>query len=237
MIFTNTISLILALAPATIFAAPAYARESVVGGIAKRSLSASTVKALTDGVCDVSKAVLPIAPSPLPVPESNIYLSHVAIGRGTQNYTCASSLESDVPKANGAIATLYNATCSAVRAPAVLADVTALALTYAIPSSDIADHMLSGHHEFNSESKPFFKLQTETVDFGYMQAALNASTPAPKVEGRDDVPWLKLTGTKGDYAAVYRVNTAGGTAPATCKGVNGSFTIEYAAEYWFYKEA
>lgn len=34
--------------------------------------------------CDMSKASMPIAPTPLPSPDAGTFLSHVAIGRGIQ---------------------------------------------------------------------------------------------------------------------------------------------------------
>lgn len=40
--------------------------------------------------CDLSKALLPIAPTPLPNPDPDTYLRHVAIGRGVQ--VCPSNL-------------------------------------------------------------------------------------------------------------------------------------------------
>lgn len=182
-----------------------------------------------------------IAPTPLPAPATGLKLSHVAIGRGTQNYTCAANPNtSTAPKAVGAIATLFNATCQAVRAPAVLADVTALALNYQIPSSQIADIMQSGHHEFTEKGVPLFKLVTDKVNFGYVQAkpAANSTAPTTAVKGTNGlgtVAWLKLDAVEGDYKSVFRINTAGGTAPKTCEGLEGDFTVPYSAEYWFYK--
>jgi hypothetical protein len=39
--------------------------------------------------CDLSRAAMPIAPTPLPTPPSSLVLDHVAIGRGVQ--VCLSS--------------------------------------------------------------------------------------------------------------------------------------------------
>ncbi|CRK36479.1 hypothetical protein BN1708_020001, partial [Verticillium longisporum] len=38
--------------------------------------------------CDLSQARMPIAPEPLPPVSEGLTLKHVAVGRGTQNYTC-----------------------------------------------------------------------------------------------------------------------------------------------------
>lgn len=59
------------------------------------------------------------------------------------------------------------------------------------------------------------------------------------------MPWLKLQtqnpngdvrpeDNKGGVREVYRVNTAGGAAPATCVGQKAAFEVQYAAEYWFF---
>ncbi|KAF2194430.1 hypothetical protein K469DRAFT_546603 [Zopfia rhizophila CBS 207.26] len=239
MIFTNTITLVLALAPATLFAAPTRTLPSITD-IYKRHLSANVVKALNDGVCDLDAATMPTAPTPLPAPAAGLHLSHVAVGRGTQNYTCKSDSPSETPTAVGAVAQLFNATCQAVRAPAVLADVTVTALNHPVPANEIAGQLLSGHHEFTSEGVPLFVLNTDVHKFGEVQAKKNASSPAPEgasagPNGQGSVAWLKLNAVSGDFMEVYRLNTAGGSPPKTCEGIEGHFTVEYAAEYWFWK--
>ncbi len=122
----------------------------------------------------------------------------------------------------------------------MLASVTKIALGYAIPNSKFAEGRRSGHHEFTEKGVPFFKLQTDKVNFGSVQVTLSAKTAAPLdsakgPNGLGSVPWLKLVHLDGDYQEVYRINTAGGVAPKTCEGIQGNFDVEYAAEYWFYK--
>jgi hypothetical protein len=180
------------------------------------------------------------APTPLPSPAAGLRLAHVAVGRGTQNYTCKTDSPTETPVAVGAVAKLFNATCSAVRAPAVLADVTSLALQYPIPDNEIAQHMLSGHHEFTAQGNPRFDLNTDLNKWGYMEAKKNGSSNAPSTankgtNGLGSVTWLKLTALAGDYKEVYRLNTAGGVAPKTCEGIKGDFQVQYSAEYWLWK--
>jgi hypothetical protein len=156
-----------------------------------------------------------------------------------QNYTCATAAATETPKAVGAVASLFNATCDGVRAPAVLASVTKIALGYPIPVTKLAENRLSGHHEFTEKGVPFFKLQTDKVNFGSGHVADPVKMNAPKdasngPNGLGSVQWLKLTRVDGDFQEVYRVNTAGGVAPKTCEGVQGSISVDYAAEYWFY---
>jgi len=75
---------------------------------------------------------------------------------------------------------------------------------------------------------------------GVLPTAKNASAPAPAdaakgLGGEPAVPWLKLLareGATGGLSEVYRINTAGGSAPATCAGREGTnFEVQYAAEY------
>lgn len=50
-------------------------------------------------------------------------------------------------------------------------------------------------------------------------------------KGEAAVPWLKLvtkSGATGNIKEVYRVNTAGGSPPATCKGMPVAFEVQYA---------
>ena len=241
MIFATTLSLILALAPATLFAAPTKTIDSIALIIPRDAISPRMIDQMDrdSATCDLSYAALPAEASGLPAVSAGLKLKHIAVGRGVQNYTCASAAATETPKAVGAVASLFNATCDGVRAPAVLASVTKIALGYSIPNTKLAEGRLSGHHEFTEKGVPFFKLQTDKVDFGTVHVAAANKTAAPKnasegPNGLGSVPWLKLTHVDGDYQEVYRINTAGGVAPKTCEGIQGSISVDYAAEYWFY---
>lgn len=59
MIFTNAISLILALAPMTIFAAPTQTVDSIANVLARRHLPPGIAKKLEDGACDLAGASMP----------------------------------------------------------------------------------------------------------------------------------------------------------------------------------
>lgn len=70
----------------------------------------------------------------------------------------------------------------------------------------------------------------------------NVPAPADAATGPNDagaVDWLELgdTGAGFSFGGVsvgYRVETAGGKAPATCSGKSGVFTVPYVAQYWFF---
>lgn len=161
----------------------------------------------------------------------------ITIGRGTQNYTCAN--ETTAPVANGAIATLFNVTCLAGPYPGLLSLMPGIALKFPTPDPNNilspANAFLSGVHLFTDATTPFFNLNTASHSYGAVGCKkLNATDAPNKVK---DVPWLKLSSKSREgctISEVYRLNTAGGVAPATCKGMGSNFEVQYAAEYWFY---
>lgn len=99
---------------------------------------------------------------------------------------------------------------------------------------------VSGHHFFTDAGVPFFNLDTTTQQIGTLPCAKKGSSNAPAnaIKGQGNkgdgaVAWLKLTaidGATGDLESVYRVNTAGGNPPKTCKGMPALFEVQYAAE-------
>ncbi|KAI9889894.1 MAG: hypothetical protein M1814_004729 [Vezdaea aestivalis] len=191
------------------------------------------------GKCDLDKATLPAAPTALPPPSAGLKLVHVVLGRGTQNYSCPVGNATAAPLATGAIATLYNASCTAANYPDLLAVMPKLSLQFTNPTGDKplqpANLFYAGEHYFRDATTPAFELH----QFGCAFVGKNASTPAPSDaqagpggKGYGAVPWLKLSAKAGGSGAkeIYRVNTAGGSPPPTCQGMSSSFTVEYAAE-------
>jgi hypothetical protein len=187
-----------------------------------------------------------IAPTPLPPPSSGLSLKHVAIGRGTQNYSCTTGNDTAAPFALGAVATLYNATCIASTYPDLLSILPSVALQFNLTSANQAslapsNLAISGHHFFTNTTTPFFNLDTTAMALGFVPCAKNNTVSAPAGSpkgqagvGNGAVAWLKLVarqGATGDLEEVYRVNTAGGNPPATCAGMPDTFEVQYAAEY------
>ncbi|KAF4301137.1 malate dehydrogenase [Botryosphaeria dothidea] len=275
MHFSPAVALLVALTPSCLLAAPT---RTTLQDVQRRDDSDSNDDASSSnylissisnvwrqaGSCDLSSVTLPLDqapnPTPLPGPSSGLVLSHVAVGRGTQNYTCAGASPSSSPTAKGAVATLFNATCQAARTPDLLYQTPSIALAYDTPSAESAlqayDMLLSGHHYFTSDTTPFFNLDTAEHSYGTVACKKDAAANAPSAnstsalksnyaagtEGTSngDVPWLKLAAVQDEsgytWKEVYRLNTAGGQSPKTCDGIDGDFTVEYAATYWFYTE-
>jgi hypothetical protein len=146
----------------------------------------------------------------------------------------------------GAIATLYNATCVASTYPDLLAVLPNVALQFNLTTADQAilspsNLAISGHHYFSNLTTPAFNLDTTAMDLGIIPCSKNNTVAAPagsplgqNNQGYGSVAWLKLLardGATGNIEEVYRVNTAGGSPPATCSGMPAAFQIQYAAEY------
>ncbi|MCJ1436596.1 hypothetical protein MMC27_005976 [Xylographa pallens] len=174
--------------------------------------------------------VQPAATTPLPPPTAGLNLYMIAVGRGTQNYTCADSTATSIPAAIGAVASLYNATCIAGGNPTIFNEIPPAALK--VPLPNIPQSLVPvGHHYFSNATTPTFDLGS----YGFVHAKKIASVPAPATT---NVAWLKLEhetqGEIGTIAEIYRLNTAGGSPPANCSGMAATFEVQYAAEYWFY---
>ncbi|KAJ5513640.1 hypothetical protein N7463_003192 [Penicillium fimorum] len=191
--------------------------------------------------------------SQLPVPSTNLTLKYVALGRGTQNYSCPSNASSDSkttvkPKATGAAATLFDASCIASSSLALLHEIPALISTTPIGSLAFmatlvaqgtrSTNLIIGEHYFDTDGVPIFDMGLSGSK-SWIAASKIASSPAPKSKSKskscDDVPWLKLGHKKGKgIQEVYRVVTSQGDAPSTCAGQKAMIQVDYAAEYWFY---
>ncbi|KAM0453241.1 hypothetical protein ACHAPV_009035 [Trichoderma viride] len=199
-------------------------------------------------ICDMSKAQMPPITG-LPPPSAGLTLHHVAVGRGTQNYTCDTSNPSSAPVAVGALATLFNVSCVAAINEDLLEKIPAMAVNFnfdAVTSTGSLGPMspppISGHHFFVDSTTPFFNLDTPTLNIGTVPTSKNNTVAAPATaakgpSGSSAVPWLKLLakdGATGGIKEVYRIDTAGGSAPATCQGQPANIEVQYSAVYWFW---
>lgn len=177
--------------------------------------------------CSISESVLPLNDTKdhLPSPSQGLNLKYIAIGRGTQNYSCPSnaSLESESvikPTAVGAAATLFDASCVASQSLALLhelpplvggASVESLGLlaeTLALTTN--STNLILGEHYFNAAGDPVFDLRLGGSD-DWAVTAKNASADAPEPKkvpkGKpclkneaelEDVAWLKLNKKSGN---------------------------------------
>jgi len=120
---------------------------------------------------------------------------------------------------------------------ALVEQAPAIAYKYPIPADNSAfvNMMQSAHHYFLDTTTPFFDFTTADHNYGTVAAKKFAASNAPNVTF--DVPWLKLnaiSNTGNSIKEIYRVNTVGGAAPATCAGQPSIIYVQYSAEYMFY---
>ncbi|KAH6840975.1 hypothetical protein B0I37DRAFT_228448 [Chaetomium sp. MPI-CAGE-AT-0009] len=196
-------------------------------------------------VCDLSHVSLPAGAAGLPLPSSDLNLRHIAIGRGTQNYTCDPAEPDAAPKAAGALATLFNASCLVATSPQLANTLTRAALHFSVAQSDATEQLapsnaaLSGVHFFTDATTAFFNLHVApALQLGELPCGKNASVAAPfdaptGLKGEAAVAWLKLNakpGATGGLQEVFRVETVGGSAPATCNGMPSSFEVQYSTQ-------
>jgi hypothetical protein len=173
----------------------------------------------------------------------------VAIGRGTQNYTCDAANATATPVPVGAVATLFNVSCIAADMPALLQQLPMIALDLPVPTSDDPNSPIvqdmSGHHYFLDDTTPFFNMDTSLHQYGMGAMAKANSSDAPAGayvgqygKGDGAVTWLTLDAkSDGTWKQVYRLNTAGGVPPKMCTDMQpyqAAFEVPYAAEYWLF---
>jgi hypothetical protein len=143
------------------------------------------------------------------------------------------------------VATLFNASCIAATSPDLAASLGRAALHFDVAQSEALQKLspsnlgVSGVHFFLDGTTAFFNLDVSSAwKIGEIPCGKNASTAAPAdapkgLKSEAAVPWLKLNakqGATGGLQEVYRVETVGGSAPATCQGMPDKFEVQYATQ-------
>lgn len=168
----------------------------------------------SNDTCDLSGLQQPT--NTMTAPGSDLSLVLIALGKGTQNYTCANATAA--PAAIGAVANLFNASC---------------AVASGSLGSIQEDAASIGTHFFVDNTTPDFDI----IGLGNTQAKKAESMAAPQAT---DVPWLRLEAQQATSASpvrqIYRLNTLGGVAPSSCQDqdLTKTVTVEYQAQYWIY---
>jgi hypothetical protein len=99
-----------------------------------------------------------------------------------------------------------------------------------------------GDHYFTGAVPTFALNQVPTTPFPLLYVKKNGFVDAPKsscpgTKNEGAVQWLHLIdngSSQGGVNAVYRIETAGGKAPKTCRGMKKTFEVPYVAQYWVY---
>lgn len=183
---------------------------------------ASELDHINLGNCSLADADLPLNDTKveLPGPSSHLTLKYVALGRGTQNYSCpstnASCRNTTAPTATGAAATLFDASCLASTSTTLLHEIPALTgrtplgslafMAEILSSTTNTSDLIIGEHYFDAAGDPFFDLRLGGSNT-WMIAKKNASVTAPtrvysSPDESKDVPWLKLGRKDGNGISV-----------------------------------
>ncbi|KAL8825936.1 MAG: hypothetical protein Q9170_007603, partial [Blastenia crenularia] len=180
----------------------------------------------------------------LPSPTTGLSLKAITLGRGTQNYTCAAN-STGPPVATGAKADLLDATpllplFPSSESQAILNLLPEYLVSFDFATIENSTIPILGRHIFDAAGVPTFDLGS----VGLLKAKKIANIAAPATackgtngKGNGAVDWLALTEAPGSVTLkeVYRVETAGGKAPKTCRGgAAHHIEIQYAAQYWFF---
>ena len=181
--------------------------------------------------------------SALPSPTPGLQVKAITLGRGTQNYTCAPG-SAGPPVLIGAIADLLDASVLLPLLPPsegmqILNLLPSYLVSFDFATIENSSIPSIGRHYFDSAGVPTFDLGAIGLLKG--KKAANISAPAtasegPNNQGNGAVDWLALSDAGGstNFHEGYRVETAGGKAPASCSGQPEAFVEQYAAQYWFY---
>lgn len=167
----------------------------------------------------------------LPAPAANKTLKYLALGRGILTYSCHGRKSYETPLYVSQDTSLWDA------AP----------LIPRIANEELFHTIIPQLYEFD-----YTKLANSTlVCIGFINTLqgtavadlFNVGAIAISVQEKINSPqlptlnleWAHEVSTDAEWD-VYRVETVGGRAPATCAGEEGDFQTDYAAEYWFYHE-
>jgi len=224
--------------------------STLLGALLASTATALALPSFTIRTSSSSLALNQPSSSLPPAPPTGTVLKFVALGVGTQNYTCATPSSAAVaPASFGAKATLYNAGAFLSTDKFMIQPLPAMALgVYTMSGGHMALASILGlpvlgEHHFNGAMQPTFDLSAVSAQLvGKKTGDVPAPVDACKgTENAGAVDWLYLTDasngdgvTFGGVTAVYRIETAGGKNPTTCQNSAAEFNVPYAAEYWFY---
>jgi hypothetical protein len=211
------------------------------------SLAAAAPAAIECSGCSTKGVKVDIPTNQTLISPSTLPVTFVAIGLGTQNYTCSSTgTYTNV----GAVADIFDISCL-IGKPAfnTLPDTAiaswAKASKSASPSSILASVQgirqpdLLGKHFFVSNStgaggispKWDFTSSFKGNSHAFVTAAKVSSFSSP--DGSSNVDWVFLKAVQGKLAQeVYRTDTRAGQPPASCTPGSAPIAVKYVAKYW-----
>jgi len=231
---------IIALLASTALAAPAFSPAPAAALTSSKLTSLPAKCSLSGKTLD-----LPAGQTTLAAPSAAFSFLGVAIG--VQNYTCNATSSTYVNV--GAVATLADASCLPTFAAVSEAAKCAFTAWSAAPASTSAAALFAsirapilGQHYFETNPvtgsglSPKWDFRADALKGnanGFVDAAKVNQLAAPS--GASDVPWVQLASIAGKLATqIYRVDTHGGVAPATCTPGSAPISVKYSATYALY---
>ena len=190
----------LAVIPTAVDASPIAVLNKTLALYTENELDGLPIRA-----CPLNNVSFPVNNSSVmfDLPSPDLSLKYVALGRGTQNYTCSNANSTDAPSAIGAVATLFDASCLAAFLPDILNDIPPVLLQVprdaAVAAAMALDQLTSAEngsfvlaqHYFVDKTTPLFDFRP----YGHpdwMEAEIWQSAAAPPDSIPGSVPWLKL---------------------------------------------
>lgn len=169
----------------------------------------------------------------LPLPAADKKLTYLTVGRGIMTYQCNSTKAGDNQPAY-----LYQNTDLYDVAPLAqnLPDEEALhALVPQLCEYDYAELRNTSISCVGRIYSQFGRTIVDLYGFNVPKFATELTWAIPSPAGQTISGYWDHSATIDKDWEVYRVETAGGVTPTSCKGhENSTFNVAYAAEYWFY---
>ncbi|KAF2011041.1 hypothetical protein BU24DRAFT_51818 [Aaosphaeria arxii CBS 175.79] len=206
------------------------------------------------GNTGLTKLAARMPKSALPAPDG-LQLKFVGLGIGTQNYTCKPGNDTAEPGTTGAVAKLYDLGTRLNTDPLAdwkISTISGLALNmYDYPAVlngllwSQGYQQVLGDHFFTITVPTFYlnKVNATPKPLAFVKKNLGVDAPksaCPGIKGEGAIQWLHLIdngNSQGGVNTVYRLETAGGAKPKTCKGMPEHWEVPYAAQYWVYGPA
>lgn len=191
--------------------------------------------------CPISSAVLtlPSNQTTLAVP-AGVAPVAIAMGVGTQNYTCNATSSTYVSA--GAVADLFDISClyNTPIFPRVQDDFYALPQSVQTRIRAIASRtaLMLGKHYFVTNPVTGSGIAPKFAQQANGGATFTVLTKKGGVKSQNvaNVDLLQLSSIAGTWAStVFRVDTKAGQPPATCTAGTPDITVPYTAKYWFYQ--
>jgi hypothetical protein len=169
----------------------------------------------------------------LPLPAADKTLKYLTLGRGIVTYECNSTIPGDDQPAY-----LYQNTDLYDVAPLAQNLPSEDALHALVPQFCGYDYSELRNTSMNCVGRIYNQFGHTIVNlfgFNVPEFTIEIAWAIPSPAGHAVNGYWGLSTTLDKDWEVYRVETAGGVTPTTCKGhENSTINIAYAAEYWFY---